>query len=69
MDRFSDSSDCNESVGEIILEALYNSSITTIQYLNLSRNQSWFKNTNTGEDRNGVINILTDVISNYTHCL
>ena len=62
MDRFSDRFDCNESLGEIILEALLNSSITKIQYLNLSRNHSWFKNTNTGEYRIGVIDLLTEVI-------
>ena len=63
MDQFSDCFDCNESVGEIILETLLNSSISTIQHLNLSNNRSWFKYTNTGEDRKGVIDILTEVIS------
>ena len=51
MDKFSDCFDCNESAGEIILETLLSSSISTIQNLNLSNNCSWFKYTKTGEDR------------------
>ena len=63
MDQFSDCFDCNESEGEIILETLLNSSISAIKCLNLSNNNSWFKYTNTGEDRKGVVDILTEFIS------
>ena len=38
MSLFSDKKDGNESAGEVVLEALLNSSICTIQYLNLSGN-------------------------------
>ena len=69
MDQFSDCDYCNESAGQIILETLLNSSISTIQYLNLSHNRSWFRYTNTGEDIKVVIDILTDVINNQTHSL
>ena len=45
---FSEKSDINynESAGDIIMEALLNSSISTIEYLDLSENKSWFKKNN-----------------------
>ena len=39
---FSKDNDSDQSAGEIILEALLNSSINTIQDLDLSNNYSWF---------------------------
>lgn len=65
--RFSGHSDGSESAGEIILEALLNSSISTIQHLNLSFNSSWFNHADT--DREGAIEMLTEVISNKTSSL
>ena len=61
---FSYESEGRESAGEIILEALLNSSICTIQYLNLGHNSSWFKIINTDRrdrkgDREGAIEMLT----------
>ena len=67
LDSFSRNIDSNESVGEIILEALLNSSISTIQYLNLNSNRSWFGNYDT--DREGAVEMLTEVISNMTSSL
>ena len=40
--KFSHNEENNESAGDIIMEALLNSSISTIEYLNLSYNPSWF---------------------------
>ena len=64
---FSEFKDGVESAGEIILEALLNSSISTIQYLNLSCNSSWFNHGDT--DREGAVEMLTEVISNMTSSL
>ena len=62
LELFSRDEDGNESAGEIILEALLNSSITTIERLDLRFNSSWFKNNNT--DREGAVEMLTEIISN-----
>ena len=67
LELFSKFSDGNESGGEIIMEALLNSSISTIQHLNLSHNFSWFNHD--GADREGAIEMLTEVISNMTSSL
>ena len=42
--QFSGDKDGNESAGSTIMEAILNSSVNSIQDLNLSNNQSWFKN-------------------------
>ena len=60
--RFSDDDDRDESAGEIMLEALLNSTICTIQSLNLYGNSSWFKNGTT--DRESSVDMLAQVISN-----
>ena len=44
LNAFSDRFDVNENSGDIILDALLNSSISTIKDLNLGYNYSWFKN-------------------------
>ena len=62
MQRFSLNKDVNESVGEAILEALYNSNIATIQNLNLSFNESWFRHPQTKEDREGILDLLVEII-------
>ena len=62
-------SDGNVSAGEIILEALLNSSICTIQHLDLSNNSSWFRNDSTGEERKGVDDMLVEVINKQTPSL
>ena len=49
------------------MEAILNSSITTIEYLNLEDNESWFKNG--GTDREGAVEMLTEVISKMTSSL
>ena len=66
MSSFSTDKDGNESVGVTILEALVNSPICTIQYLNLSSNKSWFNKVSTAQDRQRAIEILTEVISNQS---
>ena len=43
MERFSDASDHNENIGELVLENLLNSNIDKITNLDLSYNKSWFK--------------------------
>ena len=58
---FSHNRDGNENAGEIILESLISSSISTIQNLSLGLNESWFKNGDT--DREGAVEMLADVIS------
>ena len=64
---FSHNQDRDETAGEIILEVLLNSTICTIQHLDLSYNSSWFKNGDT--DREGAIDMVTEIISNQTPCL
>ena len=66
LSNFCDDKDGDQSSGQIILEALFNSSICTIQDLNLSHNSSWFNKVNTGEDREGALEMLTEVISNQS---
>ena len=44
LNLFSNENDRDQSAGDIILEALHNSSINTIQDLNLGFNRSWFEN-------------------------
>ena len=67
LDEFRCNKDGNESAGEIILEALLNSSISTIQHLDLGRNSSWFNHDET--DREGAVEMLTEVISKMTSSL
>ena len=55
------------NAGEIILEALLNSSISTIQHLDLACNESWFSHGKT--DREGAVEMLTEVISNMKSSL
>ena len=62
MMRFSGRRDGNESAGEIILEALLNSSIITIEELNLFQNSSWFENPRTSAEREGTVDMLADII-------
>ena len=52
---FSSDSEISESEGEVILEALLNSSISTIQHLNLSSNKKWFESEE-------VVELMMDVI-------
>ena len=68
--RLSEESDFNynESAGQIILEALLNSSISTIEHLDLSENKSWFKKDNYTY-REGSVEMLTEVISKQTSSL
>ena len=54
--------DGSGNAGEIILEALHSSSISTIQNLNLGLNKSWFKNGVTA--REGAVEMLAEFISN-----
>ena len=65
LEEFSQDKDGNESAGEIILESLLNSSICTIQHLNIGGNFSWFKKSKI-EDREGATEMLMEVISNQT---
>ena len=51
MQYLSNVKDRDESMGELILEALLGSSIDSISDLNLSRNKSWFKHPDTNEER------------------
>ena len=44
---FSDKYDTVENIGELVLEALLNSNIESIQDLNLSGNKSWFRHLET----------------------
>ena len=44
MHNFSYNKDVNENIGEIVLETLLNSNISSITELNLGMNQSWFWN-------------------------
>ena len=69
MEKFSDCFDTRESASEIILEALVNSSISTIQHLNLSQNRSWFIDSSTRQDRLGVFEMLSIVIENQKQYL
>ena len=57
----------NDSEGEIILETLLNSSITTIKDFILPNNLFWFKNGDI--EREGSVEMLTEVISNQTSSL
>ena len=68
MELFSSNKDVNESVGELILEAFLNSSIQTIKHLNLSWNESWFNHGDTKEEREGIVEMLTEIISMQTEC-
>ena len=61
---FSSGNDRNDSAGEVILKALSNSSICSIQDLNLGYNSSWFNRG--GADREGAIEMLTEIICNQT---
>ena len=62
LEMFSYHYDKSDSVAKIILEALLNSSISTIKNLNLSKNSSWFR---LGKEfREDVVEMLTEVISN-----
>ena len=65
LEEFSFDKDCDVSAGEIILESLLNSSICTIQHLNIGGNSSWFKKSES-EDREGAAEMLMEVISNQT---
>ena len=61
------SDDNEENAGEIILEALVNSQISSIQNLQLGNNKEWFNN---GNDANeGVVDMLVEVISKQSSCL
>ena len=53
MGSFSGNEDGESNIGELILESLLNSSIISITNLNLSGNESWFRN----------IDILAELIS------
>ena len=50
-----------------MMEALLNSSISTIQNLDLAMNTSWFNHG--GADREGAVEMLTEVISKMTSSL
>ena len=50
MDRFSDSYEQQENVGEIVQEALLSSNINTITDLNLSSNGTWFQHPDTEKE-------------------
>ena len=65
LENFSLDQDGVESVGEILLESLLNSSICTIQHFNIGGNSSWFKK-NAREDREGAVEKLMEVIKNQT---
>ena len=60
--------DDDESVGEIILESLVNSTITTIQELDMGGNRSWFQK-NFRSDREGYIEMLNEIISKQVSSL
>ena len=63
--------DGNESAGTIIMEALLNSSISTIENLRLNGNSSWFNYgyTDREREREGAIEMLTEVIGNMSSSL
>ena len=65
MELFSSNKDTVENIGELVLEALLNNNIQSIQDLNLSYNQSWFIviNSKTYEDRSSNVDLLGELIS------
>ena len=60
MNRFSGNTDVN--VGELVLEALLNSKILSIQDLNLDCNYYWFKHPST-EERSENVDLLAELIT------
>ena len=58
----------NRNAGDIIIEALLNSSICSIYYLNLGDNKSWFNNSK-GSSRNEAVIKLAEIISKQTSSL
>ena len=63
MEYFSDFEDRDESMGELILEALLSSQIESISDLNFSINSSWFRNPVTRDEREGNVDLLSELIS------
>ena len=54
-----------ENMGELVLETLLSSNIDSITNLNLSKNSSWFKNPDTGEERSSNADLLAELVSKY----
>ena len=63
MCSFSDDEDRGENIGELVLECLLGSRIDSIEDLNLSSNESWFKHPVTKEERSGNIALLAELLS------
>ena len=63
MHAFSDRTNWNENIGELVFEILLNSSIDTVTVLNLSNNSSWFVNSRTRGKKLGNADLLVELIS------
>ena len=50
-------------MGELVLESLLSSDIDSITDLNLRFNASWFKHSNTQEERSNNVDLLAELIS------
>ena len=63
MKYFSEYSDRDENIGELILEALLNSNIESINDLNLFFNPSWFRHPETKKEKSSNVVLLVELIS------
>ena len=63
MGYFSCNLDKVENIGELILEALLNSNIESINDLNLFNNPSWFRHPDTKEEIFSNVALLAELIS------
>ena len=63
---FSYISDCEQNIGELVLEALLSSNIDSIIDLDLGSNTSWFKHPYTQEERSDCVDLLVELISKQT---
>ena len=63
MHNFSQDKDRDVNIGELVLEILLSSNIDSITDLDISFNDSWFKNPSTGEERSGNVDLLVELIA------
>ena len=69
MNYFSNDSDRNENIGELVFDILLGSNIYSISYLYLDGNGSWYKNHTTKEERSGSVDGLAEFISKQTNLI